>query len=191
MNTYIRSASLFGILILVAACDDATGTGGAGGTSSSSGSTTKSSSGTGTTGSTATTGTTTGSTTGSGSSSSTGGGACSGATPIELKVKNILVWCDVSVNGGAPSAAAEQTVCVGAGTYDLVASAHTGFILGTTPWHDTDGDSGTGEQGNLMGSGQSQTSTAKITVSGTNPDCAWVCCPFPDGTGCPTTDQCP
>lgn len=140
-----------------------------------------------------TSGTTTGGTTTSGgtTSSSSGGMACSGNTPIELTVKNVLNWCDVSVNGAASSSLAEQKVCVAAGTYDLKATALAGFILGKTPWHDTDGDTGNGEQGNLMGTGQSQSSTAKITVSGTNPDCAWVCCPFPDGTGCPTTDQCP
>lgn len=194
MNTLARFGALVLTLSFVAACDDTTGTGGAGGATSTSGST-KSSSGAAmtTTSGTTTSTTTTSSTTASGTSSSTstGGSMCSGATPIELTVKNALVWCDVVVNGGAPSGAAEQKVCVAPGTYDLEAVAHPGFILGTAPWHNTDGDAGQGEQGNLSGSGQNQKSTAKITVSGTNPDCAWVCCPFPNGTGCPTTDQCP
>jgi hypothetical protein len=73
----------------------------------------------------------------------------------------------------------------------VTATANAGFILGTAPWHGTDGDTGNGEQGTLTGSGQSQQSAAVVTVSGTGTDCAWVCCPFPNGTGCPTSNQCP
>ncbi|MGE3670581.1 MAG: hypothetical protein AB7K71_13025, partial [Polyangiaceae bacterium] len=101
--------------------------------------------------------------------------------------------CSVSVAGGAASSAAEQTVCIeNPGEVDLVATALSGFILGTAPWHNTDQDQGSGEQGTLSGSGQSQTSTASVTIHASDStDCVWVCCPFPDGTGCPTTDQCP
>jgi hypothetical protein len=116
---------------------------------------------------------------------------CTGATPVALTVKNFDSWCTVSVNGGAGSFLGQQTVCVAAGaTVDLSAVANVGFQLGNTPWHDTDGDSGGGEQGMVTGSGQTASSATTITVSG-NADCAWVCCEFLNGGGCPTTDQCP
>jgi hypothetical protein len=105
-------------------------------------------------------------------------------------VKNYLSWCSVQVGSNAASSAGSQTVCVPSGTTTLVATALTGFELGTTPWHDTDGDTGGGEQGTVTGTGQSATSTAMITVSG-NSDCAWVCCPNVGQMNCPTTDQCP
>ena len=74
----------------------------------------------------------------------------------------------------------------------LSATALSGFILGSAPWHNTDGDSGSGEQGTLSGSGATQESAAVVTVSGGgSKDCVWICCPFPDGSGCPSTDQCP
>jgi hypothetical protein len=94
---------------------------------------------------------------------------------VALTVKNFNSWCDVSVAGHPASSAATQTVCVAAGAVPLSATALTGFILGPTPWHDTDGDHGAGD---------SSASTTK-TVSGASA-CAWACCPFPDGTGCPT-----
>ena len=123
---------------------------------------------------------------GSGGTSYGGGSAapapvsCSGATPVALTVKNYLSWCDVSVAGRAASTAAAQTVCVAAGAVPLSATPSAGFELGPAPWHDTDDDHGAGDPADAT----------TVTVSGAS-DCAWVCCPFPDGTGCPTTDQCP
>src|SRR5580704_2591954 len=127
-----------------------------------------------------------GSASGGGSSSgSSEGGGCSGATPIALTVNNYLSWCSVSVAGGAASSAASQTVCVASGSVDLTATALSGFVLGPDPWHGTSGDTGSGDPGTLSG----MMSTAKVNASGTAA-CAWVCCPFTNGTGCPTMDQC-
>ncbi|MEZ4234256.1 MAG: hypothetical protein R3B89_34090 [Polyangiaceae bacterium] len=134
--------------------------------------------------------------TGAGGTAGTGTGgtggsstACSGSTPVALTVKNYLKWCSVSVAGESASTDAEQTVCVPEGAVNLSATALSGFILGSAPWHNTDGDSGSGEQGTLSGSGANQSSAAVVTVSGSS-DCVWICCPFANGSGCPTTDQC-
>lgn len=107
-----------------------------------------------------------------------------GASGVQLKVKNYFSWCSVSVNGGSASASAVQTVNVTPGTIPLSATALQGFILGD--WHHTTGDTGSGDPGTVDG-GVSSTSI----VVGDAAACAWVCCPFPDGGGCPTGDQCP
>jgi hypothetical protein len=108
-----------------------------------------------------------------------------------LTVKNYLSWCTINVNGGAGSSAASVTQPItGAATITLAATANTGFELGSAPWHDTAGDHGTGDPGTLTGTGQTAVSTTTVAVTTTN-KCVWACCPFPDGTGCPTTDQCP
>lgn len=105
----------------------------------------------------------------------------------QLTVKNYLAWCSVGVNGGSASIAAEQHVFVQPGQIALSATARTGFILDAHMWHHTDGDTaGTGEAGTLNGSA----SDATVTV-GSAAKCVWVCCPFPDGTGCNVPDQCP
>jgi hypothetical protein len=120
-------------------------------------------------------------------SGGTGGGAptCSGATPVALTVKNVDVWCTVAVNGGTPSAASEQTVCVADGMVSLSATANSGFVLGD--WHHTAGDTGSGDPGTVAGG----TSTAKVAVSGSSA-CVWVCCPGSSGSpACPTSDACP
>ncbi|HET6438477.1 MAG TPA: hypothetical protein VFG59_10480 [Anaeromyxobacter sp.] len=119
-----------------------------------------------------------------------GGGSCSGPTPVSLTVRNYLSWCSVSVNGETASSAPEQTTCVPAGTVPLSAVALPGFELGARPWHHTDGDSGMGEQGTVIGSGQSAMSTANVTVSGASA-CAWVCCETAGTSDCPTMDLCP
>ncbi|HEY5921568.1 MAG TPA: hypothetical protein VIV11_07850 [Kofleriaceae bacterium] len=103
-----------------------------------------------------------------------------------LTVKNTLVWCSVKVNNGAASSGAQQVVNVAPGVIPLSAEPLQGFILGTDMWHHTNGDTGNGEPGTVTG----MTSSAMVTV-GAAPKCVWVCCPFPDGSGCPTTDQCP
>jgi len=105
------------------------------------------------------------------------GGGCA-----ELTVKNYLSWCSVQVNDGAASTSPEQTFCVAPNTtVKLIALPAPGFVLG--PWHDTDGDMGSGDHGSPPGQ--------VWEMIGETADCVWVCCPFPDGTGCPTTDQCP
>ena len=104
-----------------------------------------------------------------------------------LTVKNYLSWCSVSVNGGAASTAASQIVNVTPGTIPLAADAATGFILDAHMWHHTNGDTaGTGEGGTVSGT----TSSTAVTV-GMTAKCVWVCCPFPDGSGCNVADQCP
>jgi hypothetical protein len=115
-------------------------------------------------------------------SDSDGAASCS-----TLTIRNYSSWCSVSVNESAFSMAAEQSVCV-QGTAHLAATATSGFILGDAPWHHTDGDSGNGEQGTLSGSGPAEQSAATKTL--TSDACVWICCPFPDGSGCPETDQC-
>jgi hypothetical protein len=126
-----------------------------------------------------------------GSGSSGGGGACSGATPVSLTLKNFLMWCSVSVAGGTASSAADQTMCVAAGTVALSATANTGFELGAMPWQHTSGDHGSGDPGNVTGTGQSAASATTVSVSGSSA-CVSVCCPGVNGTAaCPTTNQCP
>ncbi len=106
-----------------------------------------------------------------------------------LTLKNYLSWCSVSVDGGAASTTGVQTVPVTVGnTVALVAEpASTSFTLGANTWHHTDGDTGGGEPGTVIESPLS--STAHLTITGSQ--CVAVCCPFTNGTGCPTTDQCP
>jgi hypothetical protein len=114
-------------------------------------------------------------------------GSPDAAAPM-LTVKNYLSWCSVSVGGAATSTAATQTVAAStAADVTLVATAASAsFILGD--WHHTDGDtSGAGDPGTVSGS----MTTAKVMVSGTASKCVWICCPFTNGTGCPTADQCP
>jgi hypothetical protein len=128
-----------------------------------------------------------GSDAGGGGTDSGGGGADSGCDGVLLTVHNYLAWCSVSINGGTTSTAGTQTVCVPANTeVPLVhTAASSSFILGT--WHHTDGDTGTGEAGTVSGSMSS--TTVQTDAVGTTA-CVWVCCPFPDGTGCDVADQC-
>lgn len=116
----------------------------------------------------------------------TGEAGCHGSTPVTLTVLNVLVWCSVSIEGGSPWSGAQQTVCVAPGIVNLAASPLPGFELGPAPWYDTSGDLGSGDPGTVVGDVDS---TTVMVTSGSA--CVWVCCPFPDGTGCPTTDQCP
>lgn len=118
--------------------------------------------------------------------------APAGATP--LKVKNYLAWCSVSVNGAAASTASVQNVNVAPGEITLIATGIGDppmFIVAGNMWHHTDGDTGSGEPGTIQGTmDPSKSSTAKVTV-GAAAKCVWVCCPFPNGTGCNVADQCP
>jgi hypothetical protein len=112
------------------------------------------------------------------------------ATTQTLTVKNYLAWCSVTVNGGAASSASVQTVQVAPGTIALSAVADPGFELGATPWHDTAGDTGSGDPGTRTGSGQTQSSATTVSV-GNAAKCVWVCCETVGVNDCPTTDQCP
>ncbi|HEX3343399.1 MAG TPA: hypothetical protein VHS09_02450 [Polyangiaceae bacterium] len=113
-----------------------------------------------------------------------------GVPCVNLTVLNYEVWCSVSVNGGDAAVADAETVCVPPGTQQLAATALQFFELGPAPWHDTAGDMGQGDPGTVSGSGASAVDTTTVVV-GSQPKCVWVCCPFDDGNGCPTTDQCP
>jgi len=93
---------------------------------------------------------------------------------VSLTVNNYKAWCSVTVGSNGASVADAQTVCVPSGTVNLTATALTGFELGKAPWHDVTTSSG---------------GSATLKVSGSSA-CAWVCCPFTGGAGCPTTDQC-
>ena len=107
-------------------------------------------------------------------------------------MKNYLAWCSVSIAGGAASAAATQTACdAESSVVSLAAVALVGFQLGATPWHDTDGDTGSGDPGTRSGIGQSETASTTKTVSSSGTACAWVCCEVAGGGGCPATYQCP
>ena len=110
------------------------------------------------------------------------------ATPM-LKVKNYLSWCSVGINGATMSTAAVQTINSSPGmSYSLVGTAaSTTFKLGSNMWHHTDADTANqGEPGIVSGN----VSTSSVTATN-GVKCVWVCCPFQDGSGCPTTDQCP
>ena len=97
----------------------------------------------------------------------------------------------MTADGNTASGLASQTVCVAPGAIPVSATAKPMFKIGVNPWHDTDGDiGGTGEQGMLTGTGQATVSSTTVTVSGMTA-CAWVCCEFANGGGCPTLDQCP
>ena len=128
---------------------------------------------------------------GSGSSAPVTAAGCTGGTPVTLTVKNYLSWCSVSVDGGAASSAAVQSVCAPAGAVPLAATALVGFNLGTAPWHGTTGDSGSGDAGTITGTGQAATSSATVTAAAGAHACAWVCCPTNGLSDCPTTSQCP
>ena len=109
---------------------------------------------------------------------------------VSLTVLNYEVWCSVTVNGGAAFVADAETFCVPSGTEQLAATAVLNFELGPAPWHDTVGDKGDGDPGTVTGSGASAIDWTTVVV-GDAATCVWVCCPFDDGVGCPTTDQCP
>jgi hypothetical protein len=129
------------------------------------------------------------------SDASDAGDAGDAGSCITLTVKDAPVgtpWCNVSVNGGAASTGAVQTVCVPAGTdVTLTATAQSGFELGATPWHGTKGDHGSGDPGTLSDAGGAAESTTSVVVNPAN-TCVWVCCPGVGGVpACPTTNQCP
>jgi len=170
------------VLLAAAAGTNCSNSGGTGGATSTSGtgtaSTTTTTTTTTSTTKSATTGATSGATTGATSSST--GMMCAGSL---LTVKNFDGWCNVAVGNGA-AVSTDQTVCVQNGMVTMTATANTGFILSNTMWHHTTDDTGNGGKGMVTGA----TSTDTVNVTGAA--CVWVCCPFPDGTGCPAADQC-
>ncbi|HTR50037.1 MAG TPA: hypothetical protein VMJ10_04965 [Kofleriaceae bacterium] len=111
----------------------------------------------------------------------------------QLTVNNYESWCTVSINHDNATIMDTYTATVGLGAVTLVASpASETFELGSNMWHLVDSDGGSGIAGTQMGTGDTATSTATVTISSTAAKCVWVCCPFsPSGTGCPTTNQCP
>ena len=109
-------------------------------------------------------------------------------------VKNYQSQCSVTVRNGVASTEPIQRIDVYNIVVPLSAVALPGFELGPTPWHDTDGDHGSGDPGTISGSGQSASSTATISLGSIGDAappaaCVWVCCESAGG-GCPTTDQC-
>lgn len=118
-----------------------------------------------------------------------GGGGGDDKTPDKcgtdkstLIVRNFENWCSISINGAAPSTEAVISKCVPNGNVKLKATALDGFILGD--WHHTANDEGHGDPGKISGG------TSSTTIEVTKKSCVWICCPFTDGSGCPTSDQC-
>lgn len=108
-----------------------------------------------------------------------------------LTIMNTLAWCSVTVGNNAASAAATKVYNVQPGTISLSATAETGFMLSTTMWHHTAGDSGGGEAGMVTGSGPTASSATTVVV-GTTAKCVWVCCPSTTvTTDCNIADPCP
>jgi hypothetical protein len=105
---------------------------------------------------------------------------------VALVVKNIKVWCNVSVAGGTASSAPVQTVCVAPGTVNLSAAPLSGFELG--PWHHTSGDVDAGDPGTIADGGILSSTTVNVSSTG---KCVWICCPTVGVADCPTTEQCP
>ncbi|HTR53807.1 MAG TPA: hypothetical protein VMJ10_24100 [Kofleriaceae bacterium] len=107
-----------------------------------------------------------------------------GTTP--LAVKNYLSWCSVTVGSGSASSGPEQLVNVMPGVIALSATPLSGYELGAAPWHDTDGDTGSGDPGTVVDGA----STTTITVAATA-KCVWVCCEMIGENDCSLMDICP
>jgi hypothetical protein len=111
------------------------------------------------------------------------GGDAGDAGCVTLNVYNFLAWCSVSVNAGAFSTAASQTVCVSPGSIPLEAKPkNSAFELAPDPWLYISGPGGTdsGEPGVIDGG-----VSAAAVVVGSTPGCVLVCCPFSaNGMGC-------
>jgi hypothetical protein len=123
---------------------------------------------------------------------------------VALTVNNYLSACSVQIGSGASSPATSATAYEAPGTVTLVATAGSGYMLGSNMWHLTNGDPGfgsagsgsgvatLGEPGTRAGSGSSATSTAQATLAAGSAKCVWVCCPLAGGSSCDgLPDQCP
>ena len=87
-------------------------------------------------------------------SSNSSTGADAQGQGLSLTVKNFDAWCAITVEGGSATTLATETVTVTTGTVTVTAKpASSEFELGPAPWHDTTGDSGSGDPGTLTGSG--------------------------------------
>ena len=111
-------------------------------------------------------------------------------------VKNVLAWCNVTVNGGAPSSAGVITTHVTPGDIPISAVAVAGFKITPNMWHHTKNDVGGGETGTITQAGGSpdptvDRSSVEAVVAVGASKCVWICCPFPDGSGCNVGEQCP
>lgn len=117
------------------------------------------------------------------------------AASVTLTVMNFLDWCSVSINGGAASANATVSATVTGGSVaTIVATPASGaFQIGPDPWFGVDQNNGSAAPGTDVGSGTTETSTAKVTISGSGTQCVSVCCQEPNNspTPCPTTNPCP
>jgi hypothetical protein len=77
---------------------------------------------------------------------------------------------------------------VTAGAIPITATAaNSTFKIDANMWHHTDGDTGTGETGTVVG----EQSSVMATVTAGTTKCVWVCCPFQSGAGCNVAEQCP
>ena len=109
---------------------------------------------------------------------------------VPLTVKNVDAWCSVKVNGGTASTLPTIVVNVQPGVIPVTATAASAtFMIEPNMWHLTDGDSGSGETGNVTGSGVTAESAVTATVVSATPKCVWICCPFTsNGSGCEPSD---
>ncbi len=104
-----------------------------------------------------------------------------------LTIQNTLFWCSVTVAGGPAFTDETKVVNVMPGTIALTATPVTGFMLSSTMWHHTAGDTGNGEAGNVTGN-----TSATTVVVGSTAKCVWVCCPSTTTpTDCNVPDPCP
>jgi hypothetical protein len=128
----------------------------------------------------------------SGGDSGGDSGSDAGDGGITLTIKNVLSWCSIAINGSdAGSSNAIITATVPAGVNTLVATAEPGFIIGGADmWFGIDQNDGGAAPGVDSDAGGVTTSTATVTITGDH--CVQVCCPFPAGNGCPTSNtMCP
>jgi hypothetical protein len=112
-------------------------------------------------------------------------------TCLNLTINDISGSCEVGVNGSPPAAfSGKQVFCVPPGTATLTAgpSDPSTYELGAAPWHDTAGDTGSGDPGQLGGGFDT------TTVHVVSPTCVWVCCQaigVPASCPAPSANQCP
>lgn len=102
-----------------------------------------------------------------------------GGGMVRLTVCNYLAWCSISINGGAASTAATQTLDVPAGTVvNLMGDrASASFIWGY--WQNTDADPGPPDW---------DTNMAAMVTMDTDIH-VLACCPFTSGSGCDIGEQ--
>jgi hypothetical protein len=92
---------------------------------------------------------------------------------VTLTVENYLSWCSVTIENGAASTSASQTVMVPAGTVVHVNAVKASNVFVFGYWFGTDGDTTAAHDTNMM-------TTATVTTNKT----IQACCPF---ASAPTT----